>query len=97
LKKIQLSNKAFDDLRKIGRYTQGRWGRQQRNLYLKKLDESFNMIAREPEIGTPCDYLREGYRKYYVNRHLIYYALNRDRVKIIRVLHQRMDVDSHLQ
>ncbi len=97
MKKIQLSNKAVDDLRQIGRYTQDRWGHQQRNIYLKKLDEGFNTIAREPEIGIPCDYLREGYRKFHVNRHVIYYLLTKYHLRIIRVLHQRMDVDSRIQ
>jgi toxin ParE1/3/4 len=44
---FQLTEKAIEDLRSIGRYTQKNWGRDQRNKYLAKLDDSFHTIARE--------------------------------------------------
>lgn len=43
-----LTNKAVADLRDIGRYTLERWGREQRNLYLRMLDESFQQLAANP-------------------------------------------------
>jgi len=36
-----LTNMAKADLKEIGRFTQTRWGRDQRDLYLKMLDVSF--------------------------------------------------------
>lgn len=97
LEKIQLYSSAVDDLQHIGQYTQDRWGRQQRNRYLEELDVGFNTIALDPKIGVPCDYVPKGYRKFPINRHTIYSLYTHDRVKIIRVLHHRMDVDSHRQ
>ena len=93
---LRLTKKAVDDLRSIGRYTQKKWGHEQRNKYLKKLDDSFKIIAREPKIGVACDYIRKGYRRYHVGRHLIYYFQSDTNMEIVRILHDRMDVDNHI-
>ena len=90
-----LSELAKQDLRSIGRYTQATWGREQRNTYLAKIDTSFHLLAMEPQIGKSCEYLRAGYRKYPVGRHLIFYRQSLDGVEIICILHQRMDMEAH--
>ena len=61
-----LSTKAKADLKSIARYTQETWGREQRNKYLAKLDESFHSLSREPRKGRACDDIREGYFKHHV-------------------------------
>ena len=93
---FRLTGKAVEDLRSIGRYTQKKWGRDQRNQYLTKLDKSFETIASEPEIGLACDDIRKGYRKYHVGRHLVFYRRTKDHILIIRILHDRMDIENHL-
>jgi len=93
---FRLTEKAIMDIKDIGRYTQKKWGREQRNKYLSRLDDGFHLIANEPQIGKTCDYIRLGYRKYHVGRHLIFYKLSSDYIEIIRILHDRMDVESHL-
>lgn len=93
---FRLSNKAIEDLRSIGRYTQQTWGIEQRNKYLAKIDACFHTIAREPHIGTACDNIRKGYRKFHVGRHLVFYRQTRTCVEIIRILHDRMDVETHM-
>ncbi|BAC92057.1 type II toxin-antitoxin system RelE/ParE family toxin [Gloeobacter violaceus] len=72
-------------------------GGAQRNNYLAKLDASFQLLAQEPQRGRACDELRPGYRKYHVGRHLIFYRESEAGLEIIRVLHERMDIDSHLE
>ena len=93
---FRLTKKAIKDIKDIGRYTRENWGREQRNLYLSRLDDCFQLIAREPQIGKACDYIRSGYQKYHVGRHLIFYRQSSAYVEIIRILHDRMDVESHL-
>jgi toxin ParE1/3/4 len=93
---FRLSNKAIEDLKSIGRYTQQTWGLEQRKKYLAKIDAGFHTIAREPRIGTACDNIRKGYRKFYVGRNLVFYRQTGNRVEIIRILHDRMDVKSHM-
>jgi toxin ParE1/3/4 len=84
---FQLTELAKQDLRSIGRYTQATWGRAQRNTYLARIDESFHLLAVEPQLGKSGEDLRGGYRKYPVGRHLIFYRQSLDGVEVIRILH----------
>ena len=92
-----LSEKALEDLKSIGRYAQKTWGREQRNKYLLKLDESFHILSRQAQLGTARDDIRKGYRVYHVGRHLIFYRPKTTKIQIIRILHDRMNVESHLK
>ncbi|MBW4620151.1 MAG: type II toxin-antitoxin system RelE/ParE family toxin [Cyanosarcina radialis HA8281-LM2] len=91
-----LTDLALSDLRSIGRYTQKTWGREQRNVYLSRLDACFHLLAEEPERGRACDDIRPGYRKYHMGRHLIFYRITEEGIEIVRILHDRMDVEAHL-
>ena len=48
---FRLSAKCLEDLKSIGRFTLKTWGRDQRNIYLSKLDESFHLLADQPHLG----------------------------------------------
>jgi len=61
-----------------------------------RADSGFNTIAHQPGIGTACDYIRIGYRKHHVGRHLIFYRQADEAVEIIRILHDSMDIERHL-
>ena len=94
---FQLSKEAKNDLRSIALFTENRWGRVQRNFYLKQLDQAFSLLAENPNLGTSCDYVRVGYRKFPQGSHLIFYKLNSESaIVIVRILHKSMDVDTRL-
>ncbi len=92
---FRLTELAKQDLRFIGRYTQVTWGKEQRNLYLAKIDAVFHLLAQEPQRGKACDDIRSGYRKYHVGRHLIFYRQSPEGLEIVRVLHDRMDIEAY--
>lgn len=48
---FSLTKQALEDLRKIGRYTQERWGQEQRRYYLALLDRCFHALAENPNQG----------------------------------------------
>lgn len=92
-----LTNKAQDDLKTIGRYTNEKWGREQRNRYLALLDESFQNLASGLLFGHDCSAIRSGYRKLKVGSHVVFYrAIGEGGIEIVRILHRRMDVDAQL-
>lgn len=93
---FRLTEKAKDDLKSIGRYTQEIWGSEQRNKYLGALDNSFHLLAGEPDLGVACDEIRKNYRKFCVERHVIFYRKVADNIDIVRILHCRMDVEKQL-
>jgi len=91
-----LSQQAKADLRSIARFTEKRWGRKQRNIYIKQFDDAFHMLAKTPDAGINCDYIKDGYQKFPQGSHIIFYrATLRSTIKIIRILHKNMDVPSH--
>lgn len=95
--KFLLTRQALEDLRESCRYTQELWGREQRRYHLALLDRSFNDLAENPSQGQQCDEIRDGYSKFPSGRHVIFY---RERaaagIEIVRVLHERMDMGTHL-
>lgn len=93
MKPFQLTLKAKEDLRDIALFTERRWGRDQRNLYIKQFDESFWLLAENPDIGRSCDEIKQGYHKFPQGSHLIFYTLmGNQQIKIVRILHKSMDV-----
>ena len=96
-KKFTLTGKAKDDLKSIASYTQRKWGKEQRGIYLKQFDLAFHMLAENTEAGTACDYIKIGYRKFPSGSHIIFYRnTSEDCMEIVRILHKRMDVKKQL-
>jgi toxin ParE1/3/4 len=96
-KMFHLTKKAYEDLKGIAIYTQETWGKSQRYLYLKMMDGAFNELSDKPTRGVKIDDIREGYYKYRIGKHLIFYRLvSKSDIEVVRILHQRMDVESHI-
>ncbi|WP_283788817.1 type II toxin-antitoxin system RelE/ParE family toxin [Bermanella sp. WJH001] len=89
-----LTNKAKADLKSIAIYTQRKWGKSQRALYLKQFDDAFHLLADSPDAGVNCDFIKQGYRKFPNTSHVIFYRIvNDSQIEIVRILHKRMDVE----
>lgn len=92
-----LTKKALSDLIEIGRYTNKRWGTEQRNTYLTSLDDCFQQLAINPLKGKDCSEIRSGYRKMNIGSHIVFYRQRRsDEIEIVRILHCRMDFEAKL-
>jgi toxin ParE1/3/4 len=94
--KFKVSVKARYDLLQIGQYTELKWGKSQRNHYLRQIDEAFNLIGLNPKIGKDRSHVLPGYRSFQQGSHVIYYRESKV-TEIIRVLHKRMDIRKHIQ
>ena len=92
-----LSPAAHTDLDLIWDYTCDRWGIEQAEEYLRELQRALERAAANPRIGRACDEIRPGYRKLIAGSHILFYRVTDENViGVVRVLHQRMDVDHHL-
>ena len=94
--KLVVSPRARADIDEIWKYTAHRWGERQAEVYLRLVEEGVNAVAANPAVGRPCDEVRPGYRRYPLGSHVLFYRVSAERVVVIRILHQRMDVDRHL-
>ncbi|MUK48266.1 type II toxin-antitoxin system RelE/ParE family toxin [Aliivibrio fischeri] len=93
MKPFTLTIAAKNDLKDVATFTARRWGKEQRNIYLKQFDDSFWLLAENPDIGKGCDEIRNGYRKFPQGSHVIFYKqTGSQQIQIIRILHKSMDI-----
>lgn len=98
MKSFLLTNAAKADLRAIAIYTQKEWGKNQRNIYLRQIDDAFHTLGDKPSTGQPFDEIKPSYRKYPIGSHIIFYhSRNRDCIEIVRILHKRMAAGLNLK
>lgn len=90
--KIHKLAQAEADLLEIWRYSFETWGEAQADRYYDALVRGINLLVRNPNIGTACDDIREGYRRFKIERHVIFYKISPEILTIVRVLHERMDI-----
>lgn len=94
---FQLTNEAKSDLRAIAQFTENRWGKAQRNLYIKQLDDAFKLLSTNVDVGFACDNIRKDYRKFPQGSHIIFYKSDAaSGILIVRILHKNMDFDLHI-
>jgi len=92
---FSLTNKAKNDLKIIAIFSEKRWDKAQRNIYLKQFDDTFHFIAKNPLAGKECNFINEGCRKFPQGSHIIFYKqVSKTEILIIRILHKQMDVNS---
>ena len=94
-----LSPAARAGLEQIWDYSSERWDDDQAEEYLREVQRAIERIVSNPTVGRDCNDVRPGYRKHKhaVGSHTLYYRIGGDDViDVLRVLHQRMDADRHL-
>ena len=93
--KYRLTPKADQDLAQIWRHTNENWGKSQANKYLKLLEKGLQMLLQHPRSGKVRDEIRRGYRSLPVENHVVFYRIRDKDIEIVRILHQRMEVNQH--
>ena len=96
LLKIEKSALAEQDLIDIWLYTFREWGEAQADKYLDDMEGAFKLIAEQPLLCREREEFTPPIRICHQAHHLILYKEEEGRVFIIRVLHESMDIDSHL-
>lgn len=92
-----LSKRARKDLLEIGEYTKTKWSEEQAVKYLRMLFAQFHQICRQPQIGCKYDHVSLGLWAFHSGKHLIFYrVMSKDKIRIVRILHERMDFHRHL-
>jgi toxin ParE1/3/4 len=92
---LRLTPLAEADLEDIWRYTFEHWSLEQANQYHRDLVATMQALARGDKSGRVCS-VRDGYLQYAAGSHIVFYRETARTLDVIRVLHQRMDIDRHL-
>lgn len=93
--KVEYRPAAKADLDAIAIYTKREWGKQEARAYLGELRAFASSLADFPH-RYPRHASRLGtLRKASCGDHLIFYTVSAEAVEIVRVLHNRVDVNDH--
>jgi len=92
---LRLTPLAEADLEDIWRYTFEQWSLEQANQYHNDLVATMQALARGDKFGRVCA-VRDGYQQYAAGSHILFYRETARTLDVVRVLHQRMDIDRHL-
>ena len=93
-----ISSKATEDLEQIWQYTYFKWSEKQADKYYNLIIEKIEFIAQNATVGRTMDDIKEGYRQYPVESHIIFYRISENNIVIvIRILHQNMDIPNRLK
>lgn len=93
-----ISQEANLDIENIWIYTFENWSLEQADRYFNLIMDEIEYLTENPESGIDYSHVSKGYFYSQVKSHFIFYKINRKKneVRIIRVLHQRMDIESRL-
>jgi toxin ParE1/3/4 len=94
--RYELSDAADRDLNNIYIYSYREFGEAKAAAYLTSLEECFERLSEFPGIGRPIDHIRLGYFRFPHASHTVYFMKIPGGIRIVRVLHQRMDPERHM-
>ena len=91
-----LSSKTAADLSQIYEYTILNFGLNQAREYLSGLHARFETLAVNPTHGRSASELSPGLRRLEYKSHVVFYVPKGKGIRIVRVLHQSMDMKRHV-
>ncbi|MCO5239338.1 MAG: type II toxin-antitoxin system RelE/ParE family toxin [Chitinophagaceae bacterium] len=94
----KISFQASEDIENIWLYTFENWSLEKADRYVNLIFDEIEYLADNPNSGKDFNHIRKNYRCSKVKSHIIFYRLTdkQNNIEIIRVLHQRMDIENRL-
>lgn len=95
--RFELRKAAQADLARIWLDTANRWDVDQAEAYVRAIGECIATICDFPRSYPAHQGNLQGFRKAANGEHLIFYRVEGKLVDVVRVLHNRMDIDELVQ
>jgi toxin ParE1/3/4 len=93
----KLSAAAAKDIELLLDQSVVQFGIQRTQIYFESLEHCLELLGENPQLGSAADDIRESYRRFPHESHVIFYSVRQDEVFIVRILHKHMDALRHLQ
>jgi toxin ParE1/3/4 len=95
--KVILRQKAIEDLNTIWNYTLENWSEKQADKYYSLIKMACSWIGENPDIGKGYEGVDPNLLGLKSEKHIIFYqVISSRRVEVIRILHERMDLNSRI-
>ena len=93
---FRLRDAARLDLAEIWLATAERWGIDQADDYVRAIEKRLTLICDFPESYPAYESEYGSFRKAASGEHLIFYKFTHDWIDVVRILHNRSDVEQWL-
>lgn len=95
--KVILRQEAINDLNDIWVYTIDEWSEKQADKYYATIEFACTQIGKNPELGKEYDGISKNLLGLRTGKHIIFYqVISKDRIEVVRILHERMDLKNRL-
>jgi toxin ParE1/3/4 len=92
-----LRQKAIDDLNDIWNYTFEKWSAKQADKYYATIKLACKGMGQNPNVGKQYDGINKNLLGLKSGKHIIFYrSLSEDKIEVIRILHERMDLKKRI-
>lgn len=93
---FRLSPLAESDLEEIWLYSFRQWSLEQADAYHRNIMRAIEDLAYGRNVWQKSN-IRVGYWKYPVGKHVIFFRNPEGFLDVIRILHEKMDMNRHLE
>ncbi len=90
-----LSEIADKDLEDIFDYTVDEFEFDQAEKYLLEIEEIFQNLIANPQIGKKRDEIKQGLYSFPKDNHIIFYRILDNHIRVVRVLHGSQDIPKY--
>ena len=94
--RLSISQAARADIDEIWIHAATEWSIEAANRLRESLGRIFSLLRRNPFAGRSRDELSSGLRSLPSGRYLVFYRVESDAVRVIRVLHGMRDLPARL-
>lgn len=94
---LELTQIARADLRSIRRYSERTWGSDRTAEYMEALRDTMKGLLAGTVVSRNRNDLRPGLQMATSGRHRVFFEVDQSRILVVRVLHDRMDYQRHLE
>jgi toxin ParE1/3/4 len=95
--KYRIREAAVKDLEGIWEYTFRKWTKDQADRYHSIIINEIEYVAYNKTVGKDMSHVKEDYLVTYVKSHMIFFKRQKGIAHVIRILHQKMDIESNLK
>lgn len=93
--RVTLTTAAKADLDQIFVYTLEEWGLEQARQYVRNVHTALHDLATGKRTAQPL-FQNRAYKRIKVGSHVVIFVEQPDQYRVVRILHQRMDIMRHL-
>ena len=96
-REIEFTAEAESDLQSLLDYSLATWGERQQRHYAGRISKAIRDLLTYPEIGAARHDIAPDLRILRVGQHAIYYRVLDTTIRIVRILHAKMNPEQHLR